>query len=76
EACPSHAIIFGDMNDQTSQVSQILKSSENRYDLLESLNTRPAVKYLTKVRNSAILKGENESFNKKAEHHEGREEGV
>jgi MoCo/4Fe-4S cofactor protein with predicted Tat translocation signal len=61
-ACPSQAIVFGDTNNPESAVSKLLKS-ENRYQLLEELNTKPAVRYLTKVRNADVLKGQDESFN-------------
>jgi molybdopterin-containing oxidoreductase family iron-sulfur binding subunit len=66
QACPTKAIVFGDTHDANSEVAQKLKT-ENRYSLLEELNTRPAVHYLTKVRNADLLKGPNESFNKKEE---------
>ncbi len=66
QACPTLAITFGDLNDPNSAVTQVRKA-ENRYPVLEELNTRPAVNYLTKVRNADRLKGNNESFNRKEE---------
>ena len=51
QACPTNAIIFGDSNDEKSQVSE-LKKDERMYHLLEELNVQPSVFYLTKVRNS------------------------
>jgi molybdopterin-containing oxidoreductase family iron-sulfur binding subunit len=74
QACPTHAIVFGDTHDPESEVSKKLKS-ENRYPLLEELNTRPAVRYLTKIRNAEQLKGAHESFNIKAEEESSTEEG-
>jgi molybdopterin-containing oxidoreductase family iron-sulfur binding subunit len=53
QACPSDAIVFGDMNDPESKISKMLK--ENRkYHLLEHLHTLPSVTYLNKVNNELI----------------------
>lgn len=48
QTCPAQAIVFGDMNDQNSRVSQ-LKEDERAYHALHVLNTRPAVTYLRKI---------------------------
>ena len=48
QTCPAQAIVFGDMNDPNSRVSQ-LKNDERAYHALNVLNTRPAVTYLRKV---------------------------
>ena len=48
QTCPSQAIVFGDLNDPASRVSQ-LSSDARAYRVFESLNTRPAVAYLKKV---------------------------
>jgi Fe-S-cluster-containing dehydrogenase component len=50
QACPSSAIIFGDLNDESSKVSKLLKE-ERRYDLLHQLGTRPRTGYLARVMN-------------------------
>jgi molybdopterin-containing oxidoreductase family iron-sulfur binding subunit len=49
-ACPTDAIVFGDMNDPNSEISKYLKNNRN-YTILDVLNVRPVVSYMTKVRN-------------------------
>ena len=51
QSCPANAIMFGDLNDPKSSVAKFLKNPRN-YKLLEELNVRPRVSYLTKVRNA------------------------
>ena len=53
QACPTQAIVFGDLNDPRSRVAQLSKSKLS-YDLLEELNTKPRVKYLARVKNPAV----------------------
>jgi Fe-S-cluster-containing dehydrogenase component len=51
EACPAGAIIFGDLNDTNSAVSQA-RLHERGFQVLAELNVRPSVTYLAKVTNS------------------------
>jgi molybdopterin-containing oxidoreductase family iron-sulfur binding subunit len=51
QGCPSDAIVFGDLNDPSSKVSQF-KTNSRGYRVLEELNTVPKVNYLGKVRNA------------------------
>ena len=50
QACPTEAIVFGNINDPTSRVAQ-LKAEERNYSLLGELNTKPRTTYLGAVRN-------------------------
>jgi molybdopterin-containing oxidoreductase family iron-sulfur binding subunit len=49
-ACPTRAIVFGNMNDTDSRVHE-LKQSPLNYGLLEELNTQPRTTYLARVVN-------------------------
>jgi len=61
-ACPTDALVFGDMNDPSSKVSKLLKieesddaskqvGEERAYHVLEEINVSPNVWYFTKIRN-------------------------
>jgi molybdopterin-containing oxidoreductase family iron-sulfur binding subunit len=49
-ACPTGAIVFGDLGDANSRVSRA-KRSPLKYDLLAELNTRPRTSYEARVVN-------------------------
>ena len=49
-ACPTRAIVFGDLNDPNSRVSQA-KASPLSYGMLADLNTRPRTNYAAKLVN-------------------------
>ena len=50
EACPTGAIVFGNVNDPTSRVAK-LKSEERSYQVLADLNFRPRTSYIAGVTN-------------------------
>ncbi|WP_373494850.1 TAT-variant-translocated molybdopterin oxidoreductase [Aquiflexum sp.] len=62
-ACPTDAIVFGDMNDSNSNITKMLKiqeetisalkevNEERAYHVIEYLNVSPNVWYFTKIRN-------------------------
>jgi len=52
QACPTNAIVFGDLDDPNSTVSKLLAQAEQEgrvYRLLEDLGTDPKVYYLKKI---------------------------
>jgi len=50
QACPTQAIVFGNINDPASRVRQ-WKAEKLNYGLLVNLNTRPRTTYLARLRN-------------------------
>ncbi|MDB4953034.1 MAG: molybdopterin oxidoreductase, iron-sulfur binding subunit [Myxococcales bacterium] len=49
-ACPTEAIVFGDLSDETSRVAELHRDARS-YDLLPEVYTKPRNRYLTRVRN-------------------------
>ncbi|MDA2918799.1 molybdopterin-dependent oxidoreductase [Desulfobacterota bacterium AH_259_B03_O07] len=48
QACPTEAIVFGDLKDPKSKVSHLSKEDRG-YGVLAELNTQPSITYLKKV---------------------------
>ena len=49
-ACPADAIVFGDLKDVNSRVSQLSQSTRG-FKVLEQLGTRPAITYMAELKN-------------------------
>ncbi|PYO27363.1 MAG: molybdopterin-binding oxidoreductase [Gemmatimonadetes bacterium] len=56
QACPSEAIVFGDLRDPTSRVAALARDPRG-YHVLAGLNTQPAITYLAKVVHGAVVEG-------------------
>jgi MoCo/4Fe-4S cofactor protein with predicted Tat translocation signal len=66
QACPTSAIVFGNVNDKNSEIS-LLRNGKARdlgYHALDQLHALPSVSYLAKIRNTDRVVGV------AAEHHE------
>ncbi len=50
QACPSKAIVFGNISDPNSHVSR-LRAGERNYTMLNYLNIAPRVSYLARIKN-------------------------
>ncbi len=50
QACPTRAIVFGDLDDPDSEVRE-WQAGDRTYSILAELNTRPRTQYMAKLRN-------------------------
>jgi MoCo/4Fe-4S cofactor protein with predicted Tat translocation signal len=57
-ACPTNAILFGDLNDAETEVAKYSKD-ERGYHMLEEVGIQPNIWYMTKVRNRSKEENEN-----------------
>jgi molybdopterin-containing oxidoreductase family iron-sulfur binding subunit len=60
QACPTQAIVFGDLNDDESRV-RALAEGRRSYTLLAELNIRPRTSYLARLRNPTPGAGDGEA---------------
>ena len=73
-ACPTDAIVFGNMHDKDSQIAKTKKDHRN-YKLLNELNTQPRTTYLAALKNQNTEMPDHKS-RLKAAHSEGMKESV
>jgi MoCo/4Fe-4S cofactor protein with predicted Tat translocation signal len=58
QACPTEAIVFGDVRDTQSLITKTREDNEHRvFYALEELHVLPNVNYLAKIRNTEIIEG-------------------
>jgi len=56
QACPTDAIVFGNVNDKESEITKTREDNQGRlFYVLEMIHTLPNVSYLAKVRNTDKL---------------------
>lgn len=69
QSCPTNAITFGDMNDETSEISKLLavEHKGRAFGVIEEINVKPSISYLVKIRNKDEVAKKEEA---KAEHKE------
>lgn len=55
QACPTNAIVFGNVNDKESMIYQTryTEQKERVFHVLEDIHTLPNINYLSKIRNSS-----------------------
>ena len=58
QACPTHAIVFGNVNDKDSKISKLRyeEQTERKFYVLEQLHTLSNVNYLAKSQKHATEK--------------------
>jgi MoCo/4Fe-4S cofactor protein with predicted Tat translocation signal len=71
QACPTNAIVFGNVNDKESEIYKVRHSAnkERVYYALEELHVLPNVNYLYKVRNADLAGAPHEEVEHKGEAH-------
>lgn len=55
QTCPAGAIVFGDLMDPGSRVARIVAHDRRAYQVLAEVNTKPAVFYLKRAVDDAVL---------------------
>jgi molybdopterin-containing oxidoreductase family iron-sulfur binding subunit len=68
QACPTQAIVFGNLNDAGSKVVALQKLPRSYGVLQQELDTRPRTTHLAKLRNPSDGEG-SEGGERKTEHH-------
>ena len=53
QACPTNAIVFGNVKDKNSQIAKTRAENDDRlFYVIEQIHTLPNVNYLAKIRNT------------------------
>jgi MoCo/4Fe-4S cofactor protein with predicted Tat translocation signal len=78
QVCPTDAILFGDLNDSESQIAKLTAEEYDKraYHVLEEINVKAQVAYLTKIRNNDKVKakpGHGGGHDEHKAHKEGEE---
>lgn len=76
QACPTHAIVFSNVNDKESRVSKIRneEQKERKFYVLEQLHTLSNVNYLAKIRNTDREVGDHQNEHEKTGEYHGTKE--
>lgn len=62
QACPTNAIVFGNVNDNTSGISQMRAQNPQRtFYVIEQIHTLPNINYLAKIRNTDEIVSKDEN---------------
>ena len=71
QACPTDAIMFGNVKDKESQIAKLRKDEqmERTFYVLEHIHTLPNVNYLAKIRNTEEINALDESKNDMLKYH-------
>ena len=77
QSCPTDAIIFGDLLDETSKIAKIIAEEHDKraYHLLEEINVKAQLSYLTKIRNTDKIKNDYPHLKRPAHHAKHEEKG-
>jgi MoCo/4Fe-4S cofactor protein with predicted Tat translocation signal len=64
QACPTDAILFGNVNDKNSAIYKLRREEQKEriYHVLESIHTLPNVNYLSQIRNTDVIVAGNEQL--------------
>jgi Fe-S-cluster-containing dehydrogenase component len=73
QTCPTQAITFGDKNDPKSVVGRLEREDMRNFGVVAEINTRPAVTYLTKVRNRPAREYETKQLEKATVGHDAHD---
>ncbi len=71
QACPTDAIVFGNVKDRESNISKLRlqEQAERTFYVLEHIHTLPNVNYLSKIRNTEEINAMDENKNEFLKYH-------